>query len=62
MHIIAAKAVALGEALKPEFRDYQKQIIKNAAAMADELTRQGRGWFPAARTTTWCWWIPGPGT
>ena len=41
MHIIAAKAVALGEALKPEFRDYQKQIIKNAAAMADELTRQG---------------------
>lgn len=41
MHIIAAKAVALGEALKPEFKEYQKQIIKNAAAMADELTRQG---------------------
>ena len=41
MHIIAAKAVALGEALKPEFREYQKQIIKNAAAMADELTKQG---------------------
>lgn len=41
MHIIAAKAVALGEALKPEFKEYQKQIIKNAAAMADELTQQG---------------------
>lgn len=41
MHIIAAKAVALGEALKPEFKEYQKQIIKNAAAMADELTKQG---------------------
>ncbi len=41
MHIIAAKAVALGETLKPEFKEYQKQIIKNAAAMADELTQQG---------------------
>ena len=41
MHIIAAKTVALGEALKPEFKEYQKQIIKNAAAMADELTQQG---------------------
>ncbi|MGM9517505.1 MAG: serine hydroxymethyltransferase, partial [Acidaminococcus sp.] len=41
MHIIAAKAVALGEALKPEFKEYQKQIIKNAAALADELTKQG---------------------
>ena len=33
--------MALGEALKPEFKEYQKQIIKNAAAMADELTQQG---------------------
>ena len=41
MHIIAAKAVALGEALKPEYKDYQKQIIKNAAALAEELTKQG---------------------
>lgn len=41
MHIIAAKAVALGEALKPEFKDYQKQIIKNATALAEELTKQG---------------------
>lgn len=41
MHIIAAKAVAFGEALRPEFRDYQKQVVKNAAALADELTAHG---------------------
>lgn len=41
MHIIAAKAVALGEALRPEFQVYQKQIILNAAALADELTLGG---------------------
>ncbi len=41
MHIIAAKAVAFGEALKPEFRDYQQQVVKNAAALADELTAHG---------------------
>ena len=41
MHIIAAKAVAFGEALKPEFRDYQRQVKKNAAALADSLTRYG---------------------
>jgi glycine hydroxymethyltransferase len=41
MHIIAAKAVALKEALAPEFKEYQKQIIKNAQAMADELKNQG---------------------
>ena len=39
MHVIAGKAVALGEALTPEFKEYQKQIIKNAAAMADEFTK-----------------------
>jgi glycine hydroxymethyltransferase len=37
MHVIAAKAVAFKEALSPEFREYQKQIVKNAKAMADEL-------------------------
>ena len=37
MHIIAAKAVAFGEALKPEFKTYAKQIIDNAQAMADEF-------------------------
>ncbi len=41
MHIIAAKAVAFKEALAPEFKEYQKQIIKNAQAMADELKNQG---------------------
>lgn len=41
MHIIAAKAVCFGEALKPEFKEYQKQIVKNAAALADELLTQG---------------------
>ncbi len=41
MHIIAAKAVAFKEALLPEFKDYQQQILKNAQAMADELKNQG---------------------
>ena len=41
MHIIAAKAVAFKEALSPEFKEYQKQIVKNAAAMADEFNKLG---------------------
>ncbi|MEN6620561.1 MAG: serine hydroxymethyltransferase [Smithella sp.] len=41
MHVIAAKAVAFKEALMPEFKDYQLQILKNAQAMADELKKQG---------------------
>ncbi len=41
MHIIAAKAVALGEALSPEFKAYQQQIVKNSAALAEGLTRRG---------------------
>ena len=41
MHIIAAKAVCFGEALKPEFKEYQKQVIKNASVLADELLKQG---------------------
>ena len=41
MHIIAAKAVAFGEALKPEFVEYQKQIVKNATVLADELKKGG---------------------
>lgn len=41
MHIIAAKAVAFKEALTPEFKAYQQQIVKNAAAMADEFTKLG---------------------
>ena len=41
MHTIAAKAVAFGEALRPEFTEYARQIIKNAAVLADELKRGG---------------------
>ena len=41
MHVIAAKAVALGEALQPSFKEYGAQAVKNAAALADELTKLG---------------------
>jgi glycine hydroxymethyltransferase len=41
MHVIAAKAVAFGEALRPEFRDYARQIIANAQTLAEELLRAG---------------------
>ena len=41
MHIIASKAVCFGEALKPEFKTYQEQIVKNAATLAAELVKQG---------------------
>ncbi|TAK40442.1 MAG: serine hydroxymethyltransferase, partial [Betaproteobacteria bacterium] len=41
MHAIAAKAVAFGEAQRPEFRDYQKQVLKNAQVMAATLARRG---------------------
>lgn len=41
MHIIAAKAVAFGEALKPEFKEYQKQVVKNAKAMSERFMENG---------------------
>ncbi|MFM7332849.1 MAG: serine hydroxymethyltransferase, partial [Tabrizicola sp.] len=41
MHVIAAKAVAFGEALRPGFKDYQAQVVKNAKALADELMKGG---------------------
>jgi glycine hydroxymethyltransferase len=41
MHVIAAKAIAFGEALKPEFKIYQTQVIKNAKAMANRLIERG---------------------
>ncbi len=41
MHVIAAKAVAFGEALKPEFKDYAAQVVANARAMADQLIKGG---------------------
>ena len=41
MHVIAGKAVAFGEALRPEFKSYQEQVIKNAQALADQLMKGG---------------------
>lgn len=41
MHVIAAKAVAFGEALQPEFKEYAAQILKNASVLADELQKRG---------------------
>lgn len=41
MHIIAAKAVCLGEALKPEFKDYGKKVVSNCKALADGLLKRG---------------------
>ena len=41
MHVIAGKAVAFGEALRPDFKAYQAQVIKNAQALADELMKGG---------------------
>jgi len=41
MHVIAGKAVAFKEALSPEFKTYQQQVLKNAAAMAETLTSRG---------------------
>ena len=41
MHIIAAKAVSFGEALRPEFKDYQEQVLKNAKALAEGLLNNG---------------------
>jgi glycine hydroxymethyltransferase len=41
MHVIAAKAVAFGEALRPEFKTYQAQVVKNAQALADQLMKGG---------------------
>ena len=41
MHVIAAKAVALGEALQPEFKEYAQQVLKNAKTLAETLTKDG---------------------
>ena len=41
MHVIAAKAVAFGEAMKPSFKKYQEQVMKNAKALARELGAHG---------------------
>ena len=41
MHIITAKAVAFGEAMKPEFKTYQEQVLKNAKVLAESLMDAG---------------------
>ena len=41
MHVIAAKAVAFGEALKPEFKEYQAQVVKNAATLCNAMKEEG---------------------
>lgn len=41
MHVIAAKAVSFKEALSPAFKEYQKQVVKNAAALAEGLMKRG---------------------
>ncbi|NCC66770.1 MAG: serine hydroxymethyltransferase [Clostridia bacterium] len=40
-HVIAGKAIAFGEALKPEFKEYQRQLVKNCAVLAEELKKRG---------------------
>lgn len=41
MHVIAAKAICFGEALKPEFKSYQQQVVKNAKALAEAMVKEG---------------------
>ena len=52
MHIIAAKAVAFKEAQSLFFREYQRQIIRNALALANTRRKRASAWSPAATTTT----------
>jgi glycine hydroxymethyltransferase len=50
VHIIAAKAVAFGEALREDFKAYQQQVLDNAKALAETCKRKACGSFPAERT------------
>ena len=50
MHVIAAKAVALAEAMQPEFKAYQAQVLANARRLAGTLIERGYRSSPAART------------
>ncbi len=50
MHTIAAKAVAFGEALRPDFKTYQRHVVENARAMAEEFSRPGCVWSPGEPT------------
>lgn len=57
MHVIAGKAVALKEAMEPEFKTYQQQVAKNAKAMVEVFPNAATKWFPAALITTCSWLI-----
>ena len=52
MHVIAAKAVAFGEALRPEFKAYAREVVENARALADPLVDGGWTSSPAGPTAT----------
>ena len=52
MHVIAAKAVAFGEALRPAFKVYAKNVVENAKALAEVLKAKGSTSSPAAPTRT----------
>ena len=54
MHVIAAKAVALQEAMSPEFKAYQEQVVKNAAAMAETLKQRASAVVSSVRAATNC--------
>ena len=55
MHVIAGKAVCFGEALKPEFKTYQQQVVKNAQALAKDLLKEVSILFQAVLIITLCW-------
>ena len=54
MHVIAAKAVCFKEALQPEFKEYQKQIVKNAQHFARGFRAVASRLYQTAQTTTSC--------
>ncbi len=56
MHVIAAKAVALGQAMTEDFKQYQQQIIKNAQRLCGALQKKVTGLFPVERITIFSWW------
>jgi glycine/serine hydroxymethyltransferase len=60
MHIIAAKAVAFGEALAPEFKTYARNVVENAKALGEVLAAPASISSPAAPTRISCWSTCGP--
>ncbi len=57
MHVIAAKAVAFGEALRPEFKAYAASVIENCRAMAGALSDAGYDIVSGGTDSIWRWWI-----